>query len=73
MHKCSYCKREYPINQGLTLVLNNGVIMYLCSSKCRKNWLMKRRKVRWISKGEESKAIVAAHEKSKQDKKVVIQ
>ena len=30
--------------------MKDGVINYLCSSKCRKNMLMKRRKVRWISK-----------------------
>ncbi|MBS3085216.1 50S ribosomal protein L24e [Candidatus Pacearchaeota archaeon] len=50
MTKCSYCGREYEIPRGLTLVLNSGKVLYLCSSKCRKNMKMKRRKVRWVSK-----------------------
>jgi len=55
MPKCSYCGKEYGIPRGLTLVLNDGTLKYLCSSKCRKNMLMKRRKVRWISKGKDKK------------------
>jgi ribosomal protein L24E len=30
--------------------MKDGTINYLCSSKCRKNMLMKRRKVRWVTK-----------------------
>lgn len=55
MPKCVYCGNEYEIPRGLTLVTNDGKINYLCSSKCRKNMLMKRRKVRWISKAKKSK------------------
>ena len=50
MPKCVYCGKEYGAPRGLTLIMNDGTINYLCSSKCRKNMLMKRRKVRWISK-----------------------
>ncbi len=50
MPKCSYCGKEYDIHKGLTYILKDGTIHYLCSGKCRKNMLMKRRKVRWISK-----------------------
>ena len=50
MPKCSYCKNEYDVHKGLTLILKDGTVKHLCSSKCRKNMLMKRRKVRWISK-----------------------
>jgi len=50
MPKCVYCGKQYDIHKGLTLVLKDGSINYLCSSKCRKNMLMKRRKVRWVSK-----------------------
>ncbi len=55
MPKCSYCGKEYDIHKGLTLVKNDGSVKYLCSSKCRKNMLMKRRKVRWISKAKKEK------------------
>lgn len=50
MPKCVYCGENYDIHKGLTLIMKDGTINYLCSSKCRKNMLMKRRKVRWISK-----------------------
>ncbi|MEK6847701.1 MAG: 50S ribosomal protein L24e [Nanoarchaeota archaeon] len=54
MPKCSYCGKEYHVPRGLTLVMNDGTVKYLCSSKCRKNMLMKRRKVRWITKKKKS-------------------
>jgi len=57
MPKCVYCEKEYDIPKGLTLVKNDGTINYLCSSKCKKNMAMKRRKVRWISKKKKSKDI----------------
>ena len=50
MPKCSYCGKEYEPPKGLTLVMNDGGVKHICSSKCRKNMKMKRRKVRWISK-----------------------
>lgn len=50
MPKCSFCGKMYEIPRGLTLVKNDGTIKYFCSSKCRKNSLMNRRKVRWIQK-----------------------
>lgn len=54
MSKCSYCGKEYDVHKGLSLVKNDGSVKYLCSSKCRKNLSMKRRKVRWISKNKKS-------------------
>ena len=50
MPKCTYCKRQYEPPKGLTLIKVDGTVQYLCSSKCRKNMLMKRRKVRWVTK-----------------------
>jgi len=50
MPKCVYCGKQYDIHKGLTLIMKDGIINYLRSSKCRKNMLMRRRKVRWISK-----------------------
>jgi large subunit ribosomal protein L24e len=57
MPKCVYCGTVYDIPRGLTLVMNDGRIQYLCSSKCRKNMLMKRRKVRWVSKSDKGVAL----------------
>ncbi len=50
MPKCVYCGKMYGVPRGLTLVSKDGSVKYLCSSKCRKNMKMKRRKVRWIKK-----------------------
>jgi ribosomal protein L24E len=50
MPKCAYCGKTYEPPRGLTLVLRDGTVKYLCSSKCRKNRNMNRRKVRWVSK-----------------------
>lgn len=55
MPKCVYCGQNYENPRGLTLVMKDGTINYLCSSKCRKNMLMKRRKVRWINKKKKNK------------------
>lgn len=49
MPKCVYCEKTYDVPKGMTLVMKDGTVNYLCSSKCRKNMQMKRRKVRWIS------------------------
>ncbi|MEK6925966.1 MAG: 50S ribosomal protein L24e [Nanoarchaeota archaeon] len=66
MPKCVYCGRMYELPRGLTLVGKDGTINYLCSSKCRKNRVMKRRKVRWVIKG---KKVMAAAEKLAAEKK----
>jgi large subunit ribosomal protein L24e len=50
MPKCIYCGKMYEFHQGVTLVKNDGSINYICSSKCKKNMAMKRRKVRWIGR-----------------------
>ncbi len=50
MPKCVYCGNDYGIERGMTLVLKDGNVKQFCSSKCRKNMLMKRRKIRWVSK-----------------------
>ncbi len=65
MPRCSFCKQTYEFPRGLTLILNDGNIMYFCSSKCKKNALELRRdnkRVRWISKAEapEGEKTVAA-------------
>ncbi len=56
MVKCSYCGKEYDLHRGTTLVTTKGEAVHLCSGKCRKNRLMKRRKVRWVSKAKKDKS-----------------
>ncbi len=50
MSKCSHCGKEYEPSRGVTLVKNDGTILYFCGSKCRKTLLMGKRKVRWVLK-----------------------
>jgi len=55
MPRCSFCKQNYEFPRGLTLVLNDGNIIYFCSGKCRKNMLHLRRdnkKVNWVRKSD---------------------
>ena len=63
MPRCSFCKNNYEFPRGLTLVLNDGNILYFCSSKCRKNHNLRRdnKKVNWVRK---DKSIVDAELKS---------
>ena len=69
MPKCIYCGKTYHEPYGLTLVMNDGTIKHICSSKCRKNMKMKRRKVRWISKAKKTKKEILEEikEESKQE------
>ena len=69
MPKCSYCGKQYEFPRGLTLVKTDGNIVYLCSAKCRKNMLMKKRKVRWISKMAENKGLAVKAVSRKKDSK----
>lgn len=66
MPKCVYCGKTYENPRGLSLVKNDGTVKYLCSSKCRKNMAMKRRKVNWIRKGKEAKDVIKAKMKTKE-------
>lgn len=50
MPKCSFCGTMYDIPRGLTFIKNDGTVKYFCSSKCRKNFNMGRRKVTWVRK-----------------------
>ncbi len=55
MPKCVYCGKMYEPPKGLTLIMIDGTINYLCSSKCQKNMKMKRRKVNWVKKAKKVK------------------
>lgn len=48
MPKCTYCQKDYAFPRGLTVVMKSGDVNHFCSSKCRKNMSMGRRKVRWL-------------------------
>jgi len=55
MPRCTFCKQNYEFPYGMTLILNDGNIMYFCSSKCRRNAIKLKRdnkKVNWVRKAE---------------------
>jgi len=48
--KCSFCGNNFPAGTGMIFVKNDGTLLWLCSSKCRKSSLkLKRdsRKFKW--------------------------
>ena len=55
MPRCSFCKQMYEFPRGLTVIQNDGSLMYFCSSKCRKNNKLKRdpKKTKWVIKGKQ--------------------
>jgi len=52
MPVCTFCKTQYPVEKGVSIVQKDGSVKYFCSSKCRKNAKMGRdsRKVKWVRK-----------------------
>ena len=61
---CSFCKNNYEFPRGTTVVQKDGTPKHFCSSKCRKNFEMKRlsKKVKWVRKSD-----VVKSEKKKKD------
>lgn len=63
MVKCSFCGKDESPNRGVHLMKNTGVVLYFCSSKCRKNLLKlgrDRRNVKWTEAYRAKKAKVQA-------------
>lgn len=65
MAKCVYCGKTYEYPRGITFVTKEGVVKPICSSKCKKNMEMKRRKVFWIKKKKSSTNLSSAESKLK--------
>ena len=81
MPKCTYCNKEYKFPKGISVVDSiKGEIKYYCSSKCRKNAEMKRKKRKWtipkegeyaepMEEKQEEKPVEKPTEKEKLEKK----
>ena len=51
--RCSFCNKEIPPGTGIEYVLKKGKILHFCSSKCKKNMLVLKRKpakLKWARK-----------------------
>jgi len=67
MVTCSFCRNNYEIPRGTTVIQKDGTARYYCSSKCRKNSEMgrKNKKVKWVRKSAVVKAEKEKRESSK--------
>jgi large subunit ribosomal protein L24e len=47
--KCIFCSKLQQPGQGIILALNDGRVLYFCSSKCRRNFKLRRdpKKIKW--------------------------
>ncbi len=47
--KCAFCSKPQEPGQGIIFALNDGRVLFFCSSKCRRNYKMKRnpKKIKW--------------------------
>jgi ribosomal protein L24E len=62
MSKCNYCNQESPDFKGTFVVDSvSSKVRYYCSSKCRKNAIMTRKKGKWAQT--ENKEIAKAENK----------
>jgi len=58
MPKCSYCGKTYSEHKGVIVVNSiSGKTKFFCSSKCRKNAEMKRKKRKWAKPKERKEKI----------------
>jgi len=45
-HNCSFCGEEIEVGTGIHFIRKDGSSLYFCSSKCKKNLLVLKRKPR---------------------------
>jgi len=52
MPTCIFCKKNYSEHKGLTIFTLEGKSLSFCSSKCRRNFNLKRdpRKTNWVKR-----------------------
>ncbi|MBR9679941.1 MAG: 50S ribosomal protein L24e [Candidatus Altiarchaeota archaeon] len=53
--KCDFCSKQTPPGRGIIFVRRDDKIFRFCSSKCERNWGMKRKPQRrtWSAKPKE--------------------
>ncbi|MCX6742122.1 MAG: 50S ribosomal protein L24e [Candidatus Pacearchaeota archaeon] len=57
MMKCIFCSKLQQPGKGVILAMNDGRILYFCSSKCKKNYKLGRnpKKTKWVRPAEKVK------------------
>ena len=63
MPKCTYCEKTYENPRGITVVNSaTGSARHYCSSKCRKNAEMRRKKRKWAKPRKGEKVVIEEEE-----------
>ena len=55
MTRCNYCSKQMKLGRGITFVTIDSKVLHFCSSKCRKNFKLGRKKKKWATKKKEKK------------------
>jgi large subunit ribosomal protein L24e len=73
MPTCSFCKKIFESPRGLSIFLNDGKILFFCSSKCQKNRRLGRdpRKTEWVKRKKKKGEKISKEEKITQIKEEV--
>ncbi len=53
LKSCNFCDEPVAKGTGTMLALNNGTVLWFCSSKCKKNMMVLKRdprKLKWTKK-----------------------
>lgn len=57
MVKCNYCSKQVKPGHGITFVTIDSRVLNFCSSKCRKNFKLGRKKKKWALKEKTKKQV----------------
>ena len=70
MVKCSFCGKTVIPGTGIVFVTKKGNILNFCSSKCMKNYKLKRKpiKIKWTAKHRELRNVKSSSKKGKKGK-----
>jgi len=70
---CSFCKKEYKEPRGLTIFTFDGKKLHFCSSKCGRNFKLKRdpRKVNWVKRKKKEKINLRENSLENKNKKII--
>ena len=68
--KCVFCSKPQEPGRGTIFAYNDGRVIYFCSSKCKRNFKLKRdpKKIKWAKQRDKQEKNIAFAKK--QDAKV---
>ncbi len=59
--KCIFCSKSQQPGQGTIFAYNDGKVIYYCSSKCRRNFKLRRnpKKIKWARQRDKQEKDIA--------------